>query len=147
MSDHHWYDNDSTLGLGLGMVMLARRHAQQQAAEAPYKRAEFAAWWAGLTPEQQDAYNLSMAQSQAINVPQRRPKTLAEKRGLAKVVIYMLAFLLSTQPLAYALPNDMAGTPGNPLWLLVIPVIFVVATLLYWFFDGWIEASARRSTY
>lgn len=144
MADH-WYDNDSTLGLGLGMIMLSRRHFRQQAAEAPYKKAEFAAWWAGLTSEQQDAYNLSLAQSQAVEVRQApQPRTVAEKRSLAKFWVFGLAIFISLWPVTGALGDDTAGTAGQPAWLLLIPVIFVVATLLYWFCEGLIEPSSKR---
>lgn len=84
----HWYDNNSTLGLGLGMIMMRRQYMRQQAAEAPYKEAEFQAWWAGLTPVQQAAYNDSLAQ-----VPRADPQRAAKektKRAVAKLFVCLL---------------------------------------------------------
>lgn len=138
----HWYDNDSTVGLSIGMLMLARRHARQQAAEAPYKKAEFAAWWEGLTPAQQDAYNLSLAHSQAIDARSvKTPRTERERKRFAAGWVIGGTVLLIACVLSAAFPSY---EPAQPLALLLIPVILVLAPLFYWFCEGAIEASSGR---
>lgn len=132
--------SDNDLGWSLGFLGLALISRERRL--APYREAEHAAWWAGLTPAQQAAYNASLAQSQVRPAP--RPKTVAEKKTRAKIWIFTLAVFVSLWPVSGALGEEGADTPGQPAWLLLIPVIFVVATLIYWFCEGSIESSARR---
>jgi hypothetical protein len=66
--DHHHF-NSGAFGLGLYLIARNRRLERERAAEEPYRRAEHAAWWAGLTPDQKAAYEAELRRQQAVNVP------------------------------------------------------------------------------
>jgi hypothetical protein len=93
--DHHHF-NSGAFGLGLYLIARNRRLERERAAQEPYRRAERAAWWAGLTQAQQEAYERELRRQTAIDATpaqESRPKIWKMVLGLL-VVVYLAGVLV-----------------------------------------------------